>query len=94
MAIGVDSDQYKTADPTVKDVIMTSMLKRVDVAVYDFINARSTTATSPPAPDVFDLKKDGVGYSTSGGQIDDIKTKLEALQGRRSSTGEITVPTE
>ena len=36
-AIGVDSDQYLTADPKVKDVIMTSMLKKVDVAVYDFI---------------------------------------------------------
>ena len=39
MAIGVDSDQYKTADPAVKDVIMTSMLKKVDVAVYDFIKS-------------------------------------------------------
>ena len=37
-AIGVDSDQYNTADPAVKDVIMTSMLKKVDVAVYDFIS--------------------------------------------------------
>ena len=38
-AIGVDSDQYNTADPTVKDVIMTSMLKKVDVAVFDFIKS-------------------------------------------------------
>ncbi len=37
LAIGVDSDQYKTADPSVKDVIMTSMLKNVDVAVYDYL---------------------------------------------------------
>ena len=38
-AIGVDSDQYNTADPAVQDVILTSMLKRVDVAVFDFIKA-------------------------------------------------------
>ncbi len=40
LAIGVDSDQYnsrRAAD--VNDVIMTSMLKRVDVAVFDYINA-------------------------------------------------------
>ena len=39
MAIGVDSDQYNTADAAVKDVIITSMLKKVDVAVFDFIRA-------------------------------------------------------
>ena len=36
--IGVDSDQYNV--PTladVKDVIITSMVKNVDVAVYDLI---------------------------------------------------------
>ena len=40
MAIGVDSDQYNVpAYSDVKDIIITSMLKRVDVAVYDYINA-------------------------------------------------------
>ncbi len=29
LAIGVDSDQYNTADPSVQDVILTSMLKNV-----------------------------------------------------------------
>ena len=40
LGIGVDSDQYNS--PTladVKDVIMTSMLKKVDVATYDFITS-------------------------------------------------------
>ena len=36
-AIGVDSDQYNTADPAVQDVILTSMLKQVNVAVYNTI---------------------------------------------------------
>ena len=90
-AIGVDSDQYNTADPKVKDVIMTSMLKKVDVAVYDFItsvNDDKFTAGST----VYDLAKDGVGYSTSGGQIDDIKTQLEDYKAKIIS-GEIKVPT-
>jgi basic membrane protein A len=37
LAIGVDSDQAKTAAADVRDVIMTSMIKKVDVGVYDFI---------------------------------------------------------
>ena len=38
-AIGVDSDQYKTVDdPALQAVIMTSMLKRVDNAVENFID--------------------------------------------------------
>jgi basic membrane protein A len=91
-AIGVDSDQYKTADPAVKDVIMTSMLKKVDVAVFDFIssvNDGNFTAGST----IYDLAKDGVGYSTSGGQIDDIAAQLEDYKAKIIS-GEIKVPTE
>ena len=40
-AIGVDQDQYTTADEAVREYIMTSMLKRVDVAVYNaFMDAK------------------------------------------------------
>jgi basic membrane protein A and related proteins len=91
-AIGVDSDQYNTADPAVKDVIITSMLKKVDVAVYDFISSvvdGKFTAGSV----TYDLEKDGVGYSTSGGQIDDIKDQIEEYKTKIVS-GEITVPTK
>lgn len=91
-AIGVDSDQYNV--PTlaaVKGVIITSMLKRVDVAVFDFIDAVAAGDTST-LPDVFDLAVDGVGYSTSGGKIDDIVTQLDAYQAAIIS-GEIDVET-
>ena len=37
LAIGVDSDQYLTASPEQQPLILTSMLKRVDVAVYNAI---------------------------------------------------------
>ncbi|HET8970618.1 MAG TPA: BMP family ABC transporter substrate-binding protein, partial [Candidatus Nanopelagicales bacterium] len=75
-AIGVDSDQYNTADPKVRDVIITSMLKKVDVAVYDFISS-VVDGNFTAGPVTYDLEKDGVGYSTSGGQIDDITSKLD-----------------
>ena len=90
LAIGVDSDQALTADAAVKSVIITSALKRVDTAVYlflkDYASGKKDSGTQ-----VFDLKNDGVGYSTTGGQMDDIKTKLEAIKADIIS-GKITVP--
>ena len=87
MAIGVDSDQFNQKSVAeYKDVIITSMLKRVDVAVFDYITATATDKLAD-LPPVFDLKVDGVGYSTSGGKIDDIvpevdKYKQEIIDGK------------
>jgi basic membrane protein A len=92
MAIGVDSDQ--AANPqlaAVKDVIITSMLKKVDVAVYDFIKAESS-GSFQAGNKVFDLKAGGVDYSTTGGKVDDIKAKLDAYK-QDIISGKITVPT-
>ncbi len=91
LAIGVDSDQYHQATVAeYKDVIMTSMLKRVDVAVYDYLRALATNTLSS-LPKRFDLSVDGVGYSTSGGQVDDIKPQLEGYK-QAIISGAITVP--
>jgi basic membrane protein A len=89
-AIGVDSDQYNV--PTYKDVrevIITSMIKRVDVAVFDYVNAVAA-GNAATLPAVFDLSVDGVGYATSGGKIDDIKSDLDAYKAAIIS-GEIKV---
>jgi basic membrane protein A len=91
-AIGVDSDQAKTADPGVADVIMTSMLKKVDVAVYDFIKKFVDGAVTA-GPTIYDLKAGGVDYSTTGGQVDDIKSKLDEYK-QKIIGGEITVPSK
>ncbi|MHA6624664.1 BMP family lipoprotein [Pseudonocardia sichuanensis] len=89
-AIGVDSDQYNTVEPPVNQVIMTSMIKSVDVAVFNYINAVAAGDTSV-LPEAFDLSVDGVGYSTSGGMIDDITGDLDAYKAAIIS-GEIQVP--
>jgi basic membrane protein A and related proteins len=91
LAIGVDQDQYKSADPSVKDVILTSMLKRVDVATFGFIKS-FVDGTVKAGPVMFDLASDGVGYATSGGKIDDITTQLEDYK-QKIISGEIKVPT-
>lgn len=91
LAIGVDSDQYNTVDAALKDVIMTSMVKKVDVAVYNFI--QSVTKGSPlSGTQTFDLKSGGIDYATSGGKVDDIKTKLDDFK-QKIISGAITVPT-
>ena len=89
-AIGVDSDQAKTAAEDVRDVIITSMLKRVDVGVYTFIKAVHD-GSFKGGTQVFDLKAEGVGYSTTGGHIDDITSKLDDFA-KQIIDGTITVP--
>jgi len=91
-AIGVDSDQYNTADPAVKDFILTSMIKHVDVAVYEAIKAQMDGKVVG-GPTRYDLKAGGVDYATSGGFVDDIKDKLDAYKADIIS-GKIVVPTD
>ncbi|WP_170286060.1 BMP family lipoprotein [Nocardioides rubriscoriae] len=91
LAIGVDSDQYNTADPAVQDVILTSMLKNVNVAVYEYLS-QVNDGTFPSGVTRYDLSVDGVGYSTSGGQVDDIAAKLDEYK-QQIIDGTITVPT-
>jgi basic membrane protein A len=90
-AIGVDSDQYLSAPDDLKPYILTSMLKRVDVAVYETIKAQVEGAFQG-GYHTFDLARDGVGYATSGGFVDDIVPQLEDLK-QKIINGEITVPT-
>lgn len=89
-AIGVDSDQYNEVEEDVREYILTSMLKRVDVAVYETIRS-VVNGTCPGGVRSFALVDDGVGYSTTGGFLDDIQDQLEDYKARVIS-GEITVP--
>lgn len=78
LAIGVDADQYLAPGyASFRPVIMTSALKRIDTAVYDYINAVAAGNLST-IPLRFDLGDGGVGYATSGGRIDDIQPYLMA----------------
>jgi basic membrane protein A len=89
-AIGVDSDQYLTAGEDVQEYILTSMLKRVDTAVFSTIN-NFVTGGQQSGVVVLNLGADGVGYSTSGGFVDDIVDQLEDLRAR-IVTGDFVVP--
>jgi basic membrane protein A len=91
--IGVDSDQYNTVAPELQEYVLTSMLKKVDVAVYETIKA-FVESGSAGGVTVFDLESGGVDYSTTGDFLaDDVITQLDELK-EQIISGDITVPTE
>jgi basic membrane protein A len=91
-AIGVDSDQYLTAADAVKPRVLTSMLKRVDNAVYLF--GKSVVEDTPlTGVQTFDLATDGVGYSASNSEVEAFSAKADEAK-QKIVDGAVTVPTE
>ncbi len=99
--IGVDSDQYLTASAAEKKNMLTSMIKRVDTAVYDVI---ATAVVGSSVNDVlddkagiygrhYDLALNGVGVSYSGGYITKYKAQIDKAAAAIKS-GKIKVPTK
>ncbi len=99
--IGVDSDQYMTASAAEKKNMLTSMLKRVDRAVYDII-AEAVAGSS--VNDILDAEKGiygrhynlalgGVGVSYSGGYINKYKAQINKAA-KAIASGKIVVPTK
>ncbi len=91
--IGVDSDQYNTIgvnNPELQEFILTSMLKRVDVAVFEVLTAQQNGMFTA-GPTTYDLSVDGVGYATSGGYVDDIIDDIEAAKAAIIA-GDVVVP--
>ncbi|WP_432169954.1 BMP family lipoprotein [Streptomyces sp. 1222.5] len=91
-AIGVDSDQYNVPGLSkYKNSILTSMVKNVDVGVYDFV--KSVHGGKPlTGTNTYSLEKNGVSLATSGGFIDDIKAKLAAAK-KKIVDGSVKVKT-
>lgn len=91
-AIGTDSDQYNAPQlAAVKEVILTSILKRVDVAVYEAILGVSK---GQPVTGVqrYDLARGGVGYATSNKALAPYQTAADTAA-QRITSGGITVAT-
>jgi basic membrane protein A len=91
--IGVDSDQYLTVGADLQPYVMTSMLKRVDTAVYNAAKAFGEGTFPGGTTSVLDLKGNGVDYATSGGFVDDIKSKIDAAK-KDIIDGKVTVPSK
>jgi basic membrane protein A len=92
-AIGVDSDQYnQDALAKNKSAILTSAIKNVDVAVLDYIKSFKDGSLKTGTV-TFDLKSEGVGYSTSNPELDSAtKAKLDEAA-KAIADGKVTPPT-
>ena len=93
LAIGVDSDQSLTATETQRPYVLTSMLKRVDTAVYNTIKSVIDNNFKGGYQE-FGLKDNGVTYAENEynkSLINDIKPRLEEIKGKIIS-GEVKVP--
>jgi basic membrane protein A len=91
LAIGVDSDQYQTAPAGEKSLILTSALKGVNTAVYDFIKS-DINGQFKAGSQRFSLKDNGVGYATSNPKIKPYEAKINEFK-QKIISGQITVPT-
>jgi basic membrane protein A len=89
--IGAEEDEALTADDSLRGVVATSIVKRVDHAVFAFLKSVAG-GTVKPGPTVYGLRQHGIGYTTTGGQINGVKARLDELE-QRISTREIIVPT-
>jgi len=90
LAIGVDSDQYYQVDAKEQPCILSSMLKRVDVGVYDTISNYAGDKFKGGVQ-VFDLANGGIDYSQAGGQVKD-PAQIDDLK-QQIIDGDIKVPT-
>src|SRR4051795_8758290 len=82
--IGVDADQAYLGDQ-----IMTSALKKVDVAVYNTIKATQDGAFKGGADTIFDVKSGGVGYGKTNSVGSKYAAQVKEVQDKISN-GDIT----
>jgi basic membrane protein A len=90
-AIGVDSDQHEEGLYNATDsAVLTSMLKMVETSLVYGLNAVKNNSFRGEVI-TFDLKADGVGYSTTNPALgQDIVIRLEEIK-QKIISGEITV---
>ncbi len=97
--IGSDFDQYLTASTAEKKNMLTSTVKHVDLAIYDFIDTAVHGSTVNDVLDsklgiygrLYTLQMGGVELSTSGGYINKYKAQLNAAK-KALTSGKISVP--
>jgi len=94
IAIGVDSDQHEVVSADQAKWIMTSMIKRVDTAVFDTIK-EVADGSFKGGFEVFGLDTEGISYATSNPDLmgQDIVDQVEAYK-QKILDGDIKVPTE
>lgn len=93
LVIGVDSDQSQTVEGVPPETFLCSMMKRVDIAVYETVKS-VILGTFQGGIQSYGVAEDGVGpFWTLSGQPQELQDKVEELKSKVAS-GEIQVPTD
>jgi len=95
-SIGVDSDQSRDSTGKVHPSVLTSALKRIDVAVYSIINTTETGNYDSfvKNPTTLDLAHNGVGYADVSGSVPaDAKAKADEFAAQIKA-GTLLVPVD
>jgi basic membrane protein A len=98
--IGSDTDQWQTVPSSEKDNMLTSMVKRIDVAVYDVVER---AIIGSPINELLDssgiygrrygVLRSGIALSRSGGFIENYLQEILRAEDKIKS-GEVVVPTK
>lgn len=90
--IGVDSDQYDEGQVGDQNVTLTSLLKRVDIAVKDIAELARDGEFPGGEVKTYGLADDGMALTDSRGAIpEDVLAQVEEYK-QKIATGEIEVP--
>ncbi len=89
-AIGTGGDQYNTTDTGLRDVVLTSQVDRVDLALSDLLHGLAKGAFRTGATR-YDVGNGGIQYTTTGGRIDALIPVIDGYR-KRIADGSIVVP--
>ncbi len=90
--IGVDSDQYEEGKVGDTNITLTSMLKRVDIAVQNLSNLAMEGNFPGGETTVYGLVEEGVGLADSRGAIpEDVLAQIDEYA-KKIVDGEVVVP--
>jgi basic membrane protein A len=85
-AIGVDADQAYLGPQ-----VLTSAIKKVDVAVYDTVKAAQDGSFKGGTNQTFDLTNNGAGIGKISSTGSKYQSKVEAVQ-KKVADGSVSVP--
>lgn len=89
-SIGVDVDQSKDSTGAARPSVITSAIKRIDVAAYTIIKMAEdgTYASFVANPSKFDINNDGVGYAPPSAEVpqDAVQKAMDFANQMKSSS--------
>lgn len=88
--IGADTDHALTVDPAVEGVVLTSLVKDVEAALYDAIEAFAGSGLDPGAHR-YGLAEEAIALSDAGSLSPDARARVAELR-QRIVDGQIQVP--